>query len=144
MVETKQSRIDLFLCKRKELHYVLKAFYKNYSESDHDFLWITMDFTEIIKGQGMWMLNTELLKKEIYRIEIEGIILNSVNDEMYEEDKGFWWDSLKNKIKSFSINLSKNVQRAKILTENKVKKEWDEEMRKITEGEKNIDRIIEL
>lgn len=142
--DLKQSRIDLLLCKRKDLYYVSKADYKNYSESDHDFLWITMDFNEIIKGQGMWMLNTGILKMEIYRIEIESIIINSVNDEMYEKEIRFWWDCLKNRIKRFSINFSKKVQRAKRLTENKVTKEWDEEMRKITVGDKNIDKIIEL
>ncbi len=34
-----------------------------------------MDFYEIIKGQGEWMLNTGLLKMEMYRIEIESIII---------------------------------------------------------------------
>ncbi len=57
----KQSRIDLFLGK-KEAHYVTKASFKNYNESDHDFLWIIMNFNEIDKGPGVWILNTELLK----------------------------------------------------------------------------------
>ncbi len=41
---------------------------KKYSESDHDFLWIMMNFNEIDKGPGVWILNTELLKMEMYRI----------------------------------------------------------------------------
>ncbi len=48
----KQSRIDLFLCKKEEAHYVTNASFKKYSESDHDFLWIMMNFNEIDKGPG--------------------------------------------------------------------------------------------
>ncbi len=62
-----------------------------------------MNFNEIDKGPGVWILNTELLKMEMYRMEIENIIINSVNDEMYDMGKGFWWDSLKKRIKQFSM-----------------------------------------
>lgn len=45
-----------------------------------------MNFNETDKGPGVWILNTELLKNEIYRMEIESIIINSVNDDLC---KGF-------------------------------------------------------
>lgn len=138
----KQSRIDLFLCKKEEVHYVTKASYKNYSESDHDFLWISMNLNETDKGPGVWILNTELLKLELYKMEIESIIINSVNDEMYEMEKGFWWDSLKSRLKKFSMEYSKKIQKAKRMKEMKIKKEWDEEMRKVNVND--IDKIIEL
>ncbi len=39
-----------------------------------------MYFNEIDKGPGVWILNTELLKMEMYRMEIESLIINTVND----------------------------------------------------------------
>ncbi len=75
-------------------------------------------------------------------MEIENIIINSVNDEMYDMGKGFWWDSLKKRIKQFSMEYSKKIQKAKGIKEKKIKKEWDDEMTKVNEN--NIDKIIEL
>ncbi len=43
----------------------------------------------------------------------ENIIINSVNDEMYDMGKGFWWDSLKKRIKQFSMEYKKKNTEAK-------------------------------
>lgn len=40
-------------------------------------------------------------------MEIESIIINSINEEMYEIEKGLWWDILKSRLKKFSIEYSK-------------------------------------
>jgi len=87
----KQSRMDFLLCDRRLEHFISRIFNKMYSGSDHDFLYVTMDFSGVERGPGVWVFNVELLKNDIYKMEMENLIINSVDDVLYEEAKSVWW-----------------------------------------------------
>jgi exonuclease III len=90
----KQSRIDLVLCNRHLGSFVTKVLYKMYSGSDHDFLNVIIDYSGVERGPGVWVFNTELLKNDIYKMEVENCIINSINDVLYDEAKSVWWDNV--------------------------------------------------
>ncbi len=41
-----------------------KFFYKMYSGSDHDFLYVMKDFSGLERVPGIWVVNAELLKND--------------------------------------------------------------------------------
>lgn len=119
----KQSRLDFLLSNRELEQYISKIFYKLYSGSDHDFLYVIMDLSGVERGSGIWVFNTELLKNDCYKMEVENIIINSINKLLYEEAMCVWRDNFKVKIKLFTIKHARNVQRAKRAKEREVKRE---------------------
>lgn len=133
----KQSRIDFILCDRRFEHFISKVFYKMYSGSDHDFLYM-MDFSGVERGPGVWVVNTQLLKKELYKMEMENLIINSVDDVLYDEAICVWWDNIKSDIKRFSFECSKKIQKAKRAKERELNKDWENEKKKKTEGNTDI------
>ncbi len=140
----KQSRIDFILCDRRFEHFISKVFYKMYSGSDHDFLYVMMDFSGVERGPGVWVVNAELLKNDFYKMEMENLIINSVDDVLYDEAIYVWWDNVKSDIKRLSIECSKKIQKAKRAKERALNKEWEDEMKKVTEGNTDIRKIVVL
>lgn len=76
----KQSRLDFLLSNRELDQYISKIYYKIYSGSDHDFLYVIMDLSGVERGSGIWLFNKELLKNDCYKMEVENIIINSINN----------------------------------------------------------------
>lgn len=140
----KQSRLDFLLSSRELEQYISKIYYKLYSGSDHDFLYVIMDWSGVERGRGIWIFNTELLKNDCYKMEVENIIINSINNLLYEEAICVWWDNLKIQIKLFTIKYARNVQSAKRAKEREVKREWDKEMKKEEEGKAEVEKIVIL
>lgn len=140
----KQSRIDFILCDRRFEHFISKVFYKMYSGSDHDFLYVMMDFSGVERGPGVWVVNAELLKNDFYKMEMENLIINSVDDVLYDEAIYVWWDNVKSDIKRLSIECCKKIQKAKRAKERELNKEWEDEMKKVTEGNTDIRKIVVL
>lgn len=140
----KQSRIDLFICEKKIEKYVMDVYYKFYGESDHEILRIKIDFSGVEKGKGVWIFNTEVLQNEVYRMEIESIIINSVENEMYGENISQWWDRLKLQIKKYTIIFSKKIQKIKRAKEKELKRKWYKEVKEIESGGGDIEKIILL
>ncbi|KAI2655313.1 hypothetical protein H4Q32_017688 [Labeo rohita] len=56
---------------------------------------LKIDFNRKERGPGVWVLNTELLKSESYKLEIENLIEKEKEDGMYVQDKRIWWENLK-------------------------------------------------
>ncbi len=69
--------------------------YKDTSLSDHKMVLLKIDFNKKERGPGVWVLNTELLKSESYKSEIEKLIEKEKEDGMYVEDKRIWWENVK-------------------------------------------------
>ncbi len=55
-------------------------------------------------------------------MEIENLIINSVDDVLYDEAIYVWWDNVKSDIKRFLIECSKKIQRSKLAKERELKK----------------------
>lgn len=103
----KQSRIDTFLISRNCMTYTKNIFYRLSSFSDHSYVCIHIDFNEIERGPGMWILNNTLLQDKYYCSRIEKMIGEAIQCPLYTREKLVWWDNLKFKLKSFSKYYSK-------------------------------------
>lgn len=107
----KQSRIDAFLISRSCMTYTKNIFYRLSSFSDHSYVCIHVDFNEIDRGPGMWVLNNTLLNDVYYCSRIEQMITESTLCPLYIREKLVWWDNLKFKLKAFSKFYSKKKYR---------------------------------
>lgn len=125
-----QSRIDHILSTRNLDYFIEDIFYKDTVLSDHKMVSLKIDFNKKERGPGVWVLNTELLKSESYKLEIEKLLETEKEDGMYVEDKRIWWENVKYEIKKFSIKYSKTVQRVKRKKEKEIRMELREEQQK--------------
>lgn len=141
----KQSRIDFVLMKKEMLNYVKKLYYKRCNFSDHNYVVLQLDLSDIKRGPGLWHLNTEVLKDNLYKLEMESLIVGSLRDiRLYENCVGVWWDNLKYDIKKYTITYCKRMRRDKIKYEKEITENLEVELMKADKGAKNIDKIIEL
>lgn len=62
----KQSRIDLVLCTKKVENKTRNVLYKEAGYSDHDCLFMKLDFDEVERGPGILVLNTSILNDRVY------------------------------------------------------------------------------
>lgn len=98
----RQSRIDSFLISKAVLTNVVTCFYKISHISDHSFVCLKCDFTDVERGPGMWVMNNSLLNDEEYCNKIHTLIDESLHCPLYDREKLIWWDNTKYKIKQFT------------------------------------------
>lgn len=115
-----QTRIDSFLSTRNLDCFIDDVLYKETTLSDHKMVLIRMDFKREMKGPGVWILNTEILKHESFKNGIENLLDEEKKDAMYLEDKRQWWENVKLEIKKYSINFCKVLQRVKRAKEKEI------------------------
>lgn len=106
----KQSRIDSFLVSRNCMSNTSYCFYKISSVSDHNFVCIRFDFSDIDRGPGMWIFNNTLLRDEYFCTRIYNIIHEYIQCPLYEREKIVWWDNLKYKLKCFAKYYAREKQ----------------------------------
>jgi len=113
--EIKMSRIDYFLISNNIGSYVKNIFYKDTTLSDHSFVYMKIDFTEVETGPGIWILNNTILCENEYQTKIITLIEREKLDQLYNSEFLIWWDNLKYKIKKMSQNycMYRNKQRYK-------------------------------
>lgn len=111
--ELKQSRIDYFLLHRNLTCMVQSVNYYDTSFSDHGFVELRMNFNEIEKGPGVWILNNIHLQNEEYIEKVNRIIEDEKKCPLYTSEFLIWWDNLKYKLKKFSQVFSKRVYKEK-------------------------------
>ncbi|MGL5640599.1 MAG: RNA-directed DNA polymerase, partial [Mycoplasmoidaceae bacterium] len=89
----------------------------------------------------VWILNSELLKDENYKLGVYDLIESEKKNGMYLEDKRIWWENVKYEIKKYSIKCSKVMRKAKNAREQGIR----DSLRKETkEKEIDVQKIIEL
>lgn len=143
--KVKQSRIDLFLMKKDFMNNVLKIQYKHCTFSDHNYIKIVLDFNEIERGPGVWLLNTKVLKDSHYRKRVESMIQERVTEiELYKECIGLWWDNLKYDIKTYTIKHCREMKKQNILRESVTRREMEKELAKAAVGKGNANIIVDL
>lgn len=69
--------------------------YKNTALSDHMVLDFRLNQRVERKGGGVWCLNSSLVKDERYKKKMRECINRRMDENMYEEDIGRWWESFK-------------------------------------------------
>jgi hypothetical protein len=60
-----RTRIDKFLISNSLNQSVLDASIKPFSHSDHDSVWLTLNFDQVKRGPGYWHFNNDLLCKRL-------------------------------------------------------------------------------
>lgn len=136
-----QTRIDSFLSTRNLDCFIDDVLYKETTLSDHKMVLIRMDFKREMKGPGVWILNTEILKHESFKNGIENLLDEEKKDAMYLEDKRQWWENVKLEIKKYSINFCKVLQRVKRAKEKEIRRTLKEELNK---KEVNVQKVFEM
>ena len=74
------SRLDFFLVTADIHAKVIKHFITHRYRSDHSFIGIEIDLTEITRGRGFWKFNTMLLQDEMYIKMVKKEIENTISD----------------------------------------------------------------
>ncbi len=69
-----KTRIDYVLCTRNVGNFIEKIIYEETSFSDHKFLRFKIDWNNMQRGPGVWILNTEVLKNEDYVSKVKEIM----------------------------------------------------------------------
>ncbi|MGL4945368.1 MAG: endonuclease/exonuclease/phosphatase family protein [Fusobacteriaceae bacterium] len=136
-----KTRIDLILCTRNIEGFICNIKFEETSFSDHKMISMRMDWNQMERGPGVWVLNTEILREENYVLEVKEIIEKEKENRMYTEDKRIWWENVKYSIKKFTIKNCTLIQKSKSSKEREIRKKLKEEL----EGNGNdIQKIKEL
>ncbi|KAK2816439.1 hypothetical protein Q7C36_022710 [Tachysurus vachellii] len=135
-----QTRIDCFMYKNCG-KFIEKIKYEETSFSDHKFLFFKLDWSQMQRGPGVWILNTQILKNEDYAAKVKEIIEKEKENGMYEEDKRIWWENVKFLIKKFSIKYCSLTQKCKRYKEREMKASLEKELNK---ENKDIQKIKEI
>lgn len=85
---------------------------------------------DVKRGLGIWMLNTEILKDENFKEQIEVLIKKEQGNLMYKDEKRIWWDNLKYDIGKCAREYSKIIQKIKKRKEKEIRIELRDELSK--------------
>ena len=78
--------------------------------SDHDFVCLKLDFSRVERGPGISIFNNELLKDNVFCDSIIDVINNASDCPLFHTEPLVWWDDLKFKMKTFTVNYAiKNI-----------------------------------
>ena len=141
----RQSRIDYCLMSRLLLRHCNSTYYRRTSFSDHSIMYIKCDFSEVERGPGLYIFNNALLKDDTFCDGILRIIDNCFTCPLFVNDICVWWDNLKYKMKMFSQQYGKKLQKEKYRKINEIQTKLDHEYRRaglITNY--NLDTIADL
>ena len=134
--ELKQSRLDLILSTKGIAERISGIEYKITALSDHKVLKFTIGREKERRGGGVWCMNGELLKDEKYKKEVREYIKWEMNDRMFGEDIGRWWEGVNEGVRAMSIKHSRNRGKIQREREKRLKEELREEEKKAEEGGK--------
>ncbi|CAG2201188.1 unnamed protein product [Mytilus edulis] len=85
------------------------VYYNTTSLSDHSFVIMNFNCSNIERGPGLWVLNNTLLCNEEYVRRVKEIISDEKENELYNKDLMIWWDNLKYQIKRYSQIFSSKM-----------------------------------
>lgn len=103
-----QSRIDFIFTSKLLSQFVKNVYYKHNTFSDHSSVVMRIDFSEVERGAGVWILNNSLLEDKDYVDKISKLIENEKTCRLYNDEPLVWYDNLKFKIKQLSKSLAQS------------------------------------
>ena len=130
----KQSRIDLILSTKGLVDRIGPIQYNTTALRDHKALMFSIGSIMQRRGGGVWCLNGELLKDEKYKKRVKECLRRRMDESMYEEDIGGWWESVKVEIRKISIGHSRHKNRFERERERRLKEELEREAAKVDVG----------
>ena len=108
-----QCRLDFFMISAQISDNVEKMSILPASLSDHSPIYVSFKFTPIIKGPGLWKLNTSLLEDPDYILLLTENIENWKTEFATLDNKSLLWELLKYKIRKLSITYGKLKRKEK-------------------------------
>ena len=134
----KQSRIDLILSTRGLVDRIGTIQYNTTALSDHKVLKFSIVSTIQRRG-GRSVVNSELLKDEKYKKRVRECLRRRIDESMYDEDIGGWWESVKT-----SIGYSRYRKRFECEKERRLKEELDREAARADVGESDLKEYVRI
>ena len=106
-----QSRIDYFLVSKELKSLIKNVYYRDTSFSDHSIVNMSIDFSDVEKGPGMWIFNNSFLEDNMFVEKIRKIFAEEIGSDFYKSNPLIWWANLKFKIKRISQIYGKEKQK---------------------------------
>ena len=108
-----QSRIDYFLVSNELKAMVKNIFYRDTSFSDHSIVYMSVDFSDVEKGPGVWIFNNSFLEDNIFVEKIRKLFADEIGSDFYNSNPLVWWDNLKFKVRRICQIYGKERQKEK-------------------------------
>lgn len=104
-----RTRIDKFLISNSLNQHVLDTSIKPFQHSDHDGIWLSLNFDQVKRGPGYWHFNNDLLSNAAFECEINDFWISW--NTKYEDfaDPLLWWDRAKQGFKNIAIRCAKII-----------------------------------
>ena len=104
----KMSRIDMFLTSKSLNGQIQEVSHSYAPYTDHYSVIMSVRTNEIIRGKGLWKMNTSHILENDYK---EGLmnLWRDWQNKKQDYDIRKWWDIGKNKIKNFTIGFSNEI-----------------------------------
>ena len=108
-----RTRIDKFLISNSLNQSVLDVSIKPFPHSDHDGVWLSLNFDQVKRGPGYWHFNNDLLSNAAFESEINDFW--TFWKTKYEDfaDPLLWWDRAKQGFKNIAIRCAKIIGKQK-------------------------------
>ncbi|CAC5407197.1 unnamed protein product [Mytilus coruscus] len=100
-----QSRLDFIFIPKSFSIFVTNVYYKHNTFSDHSFVNLNIDFSEIERGPGLWIFNNKLLDDEEFVNKINKLIETEKQCPLYDEEPL----DIKIKLKCYEENICKGA-----------------------------------
>jgi hypothetical protein len=91
----------------------LDASIKPFSHSDHDSVWLTLNFDQVKRGPGYWHFNNDLLSNAAFESEIHDFWTLWKTKYKDFDDPLLWWDRAKQGFKNIAIRCAKILGKQK-------------------------------
>lgn len=108
-----RTRIDKFLTSNSLNQFVTDTSIKPFPHSDHDCVYLTLNFDQVNRGPGYWHFNNDLLSEAAFESQINDFW--STWKTRYDDldDRLLWWDRAKRQFKIIAIRGAKILGKQK-------------------------------
>ena len=108
-----KSRIDFVLVSNNLLSNLSNVKIIHFPFSDHDIVCTKIKMNEIKRGPGVWVINENTIKSDIFKKAFNTFWTNNVSKINLYHNMKEWWDITKYKLKAFCIQISSKLNTSK-------------------------------
>ena len=102
-----RTRIDFFLTSKSLDPYISAVDIGPFANSDHDYVLLTLNFDQVLRGPGFWHFNNDLLSDSFFQHDMERIWDDWQTKRDHFKSPLVWWDKAKSHFKLISIRRAK-------------------------------------
>ena len=108
-----RTRIDKFLTSNSLNQFVTDTLIKPFPHSDHDCVYLTLNFERVNRGPGYWHFNNDLLGDAAFESQINDFWSTWKTKYDDFDDPLLWWDRAKHQFKIIAIRYAKLLGKQK-------------------------------